>query len=261
MYIYIYFKTANVKKCTRNYRNIFYMLRPICEWAWSLRPPAQGQSPGIDDPLTHTGDSKSETSTSFVKTTAVSYTTCCTWANLGACERGGGGWSPKTPHSVKPQPSHGRAEEGVPSELLRTVLRKQLQTQVPGDGSWQQTHGLWSAVFPTQLKELDGTDKASCKDGTWMQKLWSFLSKSLWDDQCQEASRSRERLLALDTSPRKLGTWPKSYGSCNPVFLTDSDYWDVFSSISNRSSKGGALNTGSFSLPELQSLSQALKTY
>ena len=98
-------------------------------------------SPGIDDPLTHIGDSKSEASASFVKTT-VSYTTCCTWASLGACEQGGDSWSPKTPLSVKPQLSHGRAEEGIPSELLRTVLQKQLQTQVPGDGSWQQTHGL-----------------------------------------------------------------------------------------------------------------------
>ena len=45
--------------------------------------------------------------------------------------------------------------------------------------------------------------------------------------------------------------------SCFPHRL----YWDVFSFISNRSSKGRALNTGSFSLPELQPLSQALKTY
>ena len=130
------------KMHTCNYRHIFYMLHPIHECAWSLRPPAQGQSPGIDGPLTHTGDSKSEASASFVKTTTVSYTRCCTWASLGACEQEGDSWSPKTPLSVKPQLSHGRAEEGIPSELLRTVLQKQLQTQVPGDGSWQQTHGL-----------------------------------------------------------------------------------------------------------------------
>lgn len=50
IYIYIYIsKPANVKKCTRNYRNIFYMLCPIHECAWSLVH-LPGQSPGIDDP-------------------------------------------------------------------------------------------------------------------------------------------------------------------------------------------------------------------
>lgn len=232
------------------------MLRPhICVCVVSV-----STCPGTEAwdrwPLTHSGDSKSEASASFVKTAAVSCTTCCTLASLRAYRRVGGGLLVENTTQVKPQPSHSLNCSQLSS------CRKHLATRSQVTDTGSKPMGSEQGAFPTRPKELEmvmtkhlARTAPGCRNsGVFFQSRHGMTDVRRWQGPGKD-------LWLWTPHPMKLGSCPQelwTLQSCFPHWLW---FLRCFLSISDRSSEGRAPNTGSFSLPEPQPLSRVLKAH
>lgn len=182
------------------------MLRPpICVCVVSV-----STCPGTEAwdrwPLTHSGDSKSEASASFVKTTAVSCTTSCTLASLRAYRRVGGGRSPKTPLKSSPNlPRKGQRRASSLNCSQLSTCRKHLATRSQVMDTGSKPMGSEQGAFPTWPKELEmvttkhlARTAPGCRNsGVFFQSRHGMTDVGV--------TRFRERPLALDTSPHETG--------------------------------------------------------
>lgn len=153
----------------------------------------------------------------------------------------------------------GRAEGGVPSELLGTLLLLEAPDGPgsEGTGSWQgrqQTHRPCTQRHFQVGRESWRKDwKACCQDGTWRNCGVFFLSDQGTPDVRKRQGPQKDPWLRGRGLSVHRDTSPCTAGGCGPVFLMGCNFWHAFSPL--------LTDPRRVSLLEPQSLRQVFKIY